>query len=82
MLQRVEGDDADGVVELPRDQIGDDRLEICTLDFGLAVDAAKAAKAVDHEVNRLIRAIGHDRRGPACFRHKQLPQTQTLRWGN
>jgi hypothetical protein len=49
MLQRVEGDDADRVVELPRDQIGDDSFEVCPLDFSLAVDAAKAAKAVDDE---------------------------------
>jgi hypothetical protein len=46
MLKRVEGDDADRIVELPRYQIGDDRFEVCPLDFGLAVDGAKAAKAV------------------------------------
>jgi hypothetical protein len=58
MLQRVEGDDADGVVELSCDQVGDDGFEVCPLDFGLAVDGAKPAKAVDYQIGRLIRAIG------------------------
>ena len=47
MLKRVEGDDADRIVELPRHQIGDDGFEVCPLDVGLAVGGAKAAKAVD-----------------------------------
>ena len=58
MLKRVEGDDPDRVVELSRHQIGDDRFEVRPLDVGFAVSGPKAAKAVDHEVDGLIRAIG------------------------
>jgi hypothetical protein len=45
MFKRVEGDDVHRVVELPRHQIGDNSFEVRPLDFGLAVDGAKAAKA-------------------------------------
>jgi hypothetical protein len=54
MLQRVEGDDADRVAELPGHQIGDGGFEVRPHD-GLAVGGAKRAKTVDHEKNRLIR---------------------------
>jgi hypothetical protein len=40
MLKRVESDDADRIVELPRHEIGDDRFEVCLLDVGLAVGGA------------------------------------------
>jgi hypothetical protein len=63
MRKRVQSDDADRVVELPRHQVGDDSFEICPLDFGFAVDAAEPAKTVHDKVDGLIRAIGHDRRG-------------------
>src|SRR5664279_6346649 len=81
MLRRVEGDDADRIIELPRYQICDDRFEVCPLDVGLAVSGPKAAKAVDHEIDRLIRAIGHDRRGPACSRHTQNSTNATQHRG-
>jgi NUDIX domain len=74
MLKRVEGHDADRIVELPRYQIGDDRFEICPLNVRLAIGGPKAAKAVNNQVDRLIRAVGHDRRGPARSRHTQTPQ--------
>ena len=64
MLKRVEGDDANGVVELPSQKIGDDGLDIRPLNFRLAVNAAEPLKAVDYEVDGLIRAIGHGRRRP------------------
>jgi class 3 adenylate cyclase len=46
---------------------------------GLALVEAvpKPAKAVDNEVGRLIRAVGHGRRGPACSRHTQLPRNNS-----
>jgi hypothetical protein len=43
--KRVEGYNADRIVELPGHQIGDDRFEIGSLDFGFAVDAAKLTEA-------------------------------------
>ena len=43
---------------MPRYQIGDDRFEVGPLDIGLAVGGPQAAKVVDYQVDRLIRAIG------------------------
>jgi hypothetical protein len=76
MLKRIEGDNAERVVELSRHQIGDDGFEVGLLDFGLAVDGAKSGKAVDHEVDRLIRTVGYDPRRPADARHTHLPPQQ------
>jgi hypothetical protein len=77
MLKGVEGDDADRIVELPGDQIGDDRFEVRPLDVGLAIGGAKAAKAVDHEIDRLaLRTID----GVQPFLGiRKLPQTQRNR---
>lgn len=47
MLQRVEGNDANGIIELPGHKIADDGFEVCALDLSLAVDAA-AAKAINY----------------------------------
>ena len=58
MLRRVEDDDANRIIELPRYKVADDGIEVCALDLGLAVDAA-AAKAINYQVNRLIRAKRH-----------------------
>jgi hypothetical protein len=44
MLKRVEGDDADRIVELPRYQIGDDSFEVRPLDVGLAVGVPRPPK--------------------------------------
>jgi hypothetical protein len=44
-------------------QLDDGSFEVRPLDVGLVEGAAKRAKAVDHEVDRLIRAVGHDGRG-------------------
>ena len=49
MLKGIEGDDADGIVELPRHQIVDDGFEVCLLDVGLSVGGPQAAKVVDYE---------------------------------
>jgi len=57
VLKGVEGNHADGIVKLPCQQVGDDGLEICPLDF--AGDVAEPAEAVDNEIYRLVRAIGH-----------------------
>src|ERR1700730_16952347 len=72
MLKRVEGNNADRVVELPRHEIGDDGFEVRPLDLGFAVNGAESAEAVDYEVDGLIRAIGHDPWRPAGARHTHL----------
>ena len=51
MLKRVEGDNADRIVKLSRYQIGDDGFEVCPLTFGLPVDGAIYAEAIDDEVS-------------------------------
>jgi hypothetical protein len=51
MLKRVEGDNADRIVKLSRYQIGDDGFEVCPLNFGLPVDGAICAEAIDDEVS-------------------------------
>jgi hypothetical protein len=84
MLCGVKGDDANRVVELPRNQIADDGFEVRPLGVGFAVSGAKPAKVVDYQIDGLTRAVGHDwhdRRGPVCSRHTQLLQTQTQRRG-
>ena len=53
MLQRVEGDDANWIIELPGHKIADDGFEVRALDLGLAVHVA-ILKTVDHEIDRLI----------------------------
>jgi hypothetical protein len=52
MLKRVEGDNADRVVEF-----GNYGFEISPLGFGFAINAAQPAKAVNYEVDSLIRAV-------------------------
>ena len=59
MLKRIEGDNADRVVELTAQKLGNDRFDICALDLGLTVHAARPAEAIDYEVDGLIRAVGH-----------------------
>src|ERR1700730_11524354 len=72
MLKRIESNNTDRVVELPGHEIGDDGFEISPLGLGFAVNGAQSAEAVDHEVDGLIRAIGHDPRRPAGARHTHL----------
>src|SRR5229473_2874751 len=72
MLRRVEGDNADRVIELPGHEIGDDGFEVCPLDFGFAVNSAHSAEAVYYEVDGLIRAVGHDPWRPAGAPHTRL----------
>jgi hypothetical protein len=60
MLKCVEGDNADGVIELASQKIGDDGFEVCPLELGFAVDGAARAEAVHNEVNGLIGPVGHE----------------------
>jgi hypothetical protein len=76
MLKRVEGDDAERVVKLSRQQIGDDCFEVGPLEFGLAVDGTQSAETVDHEVYGLVRAVGYNPWRPAGARHTHLPRQQ------
>src|ERR1700687_1484374 len=72
MLKCVEGNNAHRVIELARHEIGDDGFEVCPLDFGFAVNDAKPAEAVDHEVGGMIRAVGHYHWRPTGARHTHL----------
>src|SRR5579859_935480 len=58
VLEGIEGNHADGIVKLPCQQLGDDALDACSLDFGFT---AHPAEAVDNEKNSLVRAIRHGR---------------------
>src|ERR1019366_4430802 len=77
MLKRVEGDHADRVVKLARHKIGDDSFEVCPFDFRFSVNAAQSTEAVDHKVDGLIRAIGHDRWRPTGLTHGRTPRNRT-----
>jgi hypothetical protein len=69
MPKRVEGDNANGVIELARQKIGDDGFEVRPLDLGFAVHAAQPTEAVDHEVYGLVGPIGHNRWRPVGLTH-------------
>jgi len=56
VLQSVEGNDANRIIELPGHKIANDGFELRALDLGLAIHGA-ILKAVDHEIDRLIRAV-------------------------
>ena len=71
MLKRVEGDNADRIVELAGQKVVDDGFQISPLDFGLAVNGA-ATKAVDDEIGSLIRPIRYDLRRPSRSGHNEL----------
>jgi hypothetical protein len=43
MLERIEGYNADRIIELPRHEIGDDSFEVCPRDLGFAVNGAQCA---------------------------------------
>src|SRR6202022_1798583 len=77
MLKRIEGYNADRVIELPRHEIGDDGFEVCPLNFGFAVNSAQSTEAVDHEVDGLISAVGHDPWRPTGAGHTHLPRNRT-----
>ena len=66
MLQSIECYDANRIIELSSYKIADDGFEISPLNLGLTVDAA-AAKAINHQICRLIRAVWHSIRRPAPF---------------
>lgn len=57
MLQRVECDDANRVVELPRHEVGYDHFEVYALDLGLAINTPKPCEAINYEVDGLVRAV-------------------------
>jgi hypothetical protein len=75
MLQSIEGYDASRVIKLPRHKVTDDGFEIRSLDLGLAENAA-GVKAINYQINRLIRAIRHGIRRPARSGHRNTPTQQ------
>src|SRR6267154_5996242 len=74
MLKRVEGDDADRVIELPGHEIGDDSFEVASLGFGFAASAPQFIKTIDDEIDGLIRPIRHLRRRPVRSIHNPTPR--------
>src|SRR5215216_6571861 len=78
MLQRVEGNDANRVIELPGHKIVDDGFEVGALDLGFAVNGA-IFKAVDHEIDRLIRAVRNGTRRLARSGHGNTPTSTGTR---
>ena len=60
MLKRVERDNADRIIELASQEIGDYGFEVGPLDLGFAAGGAACAEAVHNEVKCLIGPIGHE----------------------
>jgi hypothetical protein len=58
MLQSIECYDANWIIELSSHEIADDGFEVRSLGLSLAVNAA-AAKAINYQICRLIRAVRH-----------------------
>jgi hypothetical protein len=56
-------------VDIAGQKVGDDGFEVGCSRIHLAPYRAKAAEIVLHQVDRLIVAIGHDRRRPARIAH-------------
>jgi hypothetical protein len=52
MLKCVEGDNADWIIKLASQEIGDNGFEVRPLDLGFAVDSATCAKAADSDLIR------------------------------
>jgi hypothetical protein len=63
MLQGVEGNYPDRIAELTRKEIGNDGFRIRPLDFGFTENAAERTKIVHHQIDRLVCAVGDNRRG-------------------
>jgi hypothetical protein len=63
-LRSVEGDHAGRVFVLALKKVEDDGFQIGGLDVGFPIDPAIPAEVVDHEIDVLIVAFGHDRRSP------------------
>jgi hypothetical protein len=82
IARRCEGDDAEGVIELPGHQIGNRSLKVRSLDIGLAVGGAKPPKAVDYQIDRVIRAAGrrrHNGRRPACSKQRNSKNANAIK---
>jgi hypothetical protein len=77
VLQRVEGDDAYGIVELPRQEISDDGFDVRSLNLDFTVDAAFRSKAIDYEVDRLICPVRHYTQRQASSWHAHLQSDGT-----
>jgi len=58
MLQSIECYYANRIIELPGHKIGDNRFQIRSLSLSFAVNAA-ADKAIQYQICRLVRAVGH-----------------------
>ena len=61
MLQSIERYDTNRIIELSSQKIADDGFEVRSLSLSLTVNAA-AAKAINYQICRLIRAVWHGTR--------------------
>ena len=59
VLQRIEGDDTDGVIELAPHEFANRRFQIGALDFDLAARCPAPPNSVYDQVEGLVRAIRH-----------------------
>ena len=62
MLKCVEGDNADWIIKLASQEIGDDGFEVRPFDLGFAINAATRADAVHNEISGLIGPVRHELR--------------------
>jgi len=59
VLERVEGHDADRIVELRRQQFANDHLEIAAFELDVATVTAASDDAIDDDIDGLIGPVGH-----------------------
>jgi hypothetical protein len=57
MLERIEGDDADRIVELTRHEIANDRLQVNPLKFCFTVNVTAGEVPIHHKIDGLIRPV-------------------------
>jgi hypothetical protein len=69
----LKGKDADRVLVLALEQVGDHRLEIGRLIIRFAPDPAKPAQIVHQQVDIVVVSAADDRRGPVGSTHYKAP---------
>jgi len=72
-LGAVESEDADRVLVLALEQVGDNGFEIGRLEVGFAPDPAQPAQIVHHQVDIMVIPAGDDRRGPVGSTQNKPP---------
>ena len=75
----IEGNNPDRVFVLACEQIGGDRFQIGSLEVGLRPDAARLSEIIRYQVNRMIVAVRHNRRGPIPAHLHKLPTQHDIK---